>query len=223
VEAPWLQLPAASALAAAIKQRGTTMTVNSALRTLPQQYMLYDWYQSNRCGIGLAAYPGSSNHESGLAVDIDDHSGWLSAMSAHGFQWYGSADPVHFDFVGSGTVALSGLDVEAFQRLWNRNHTTDTIAVDGSYGPETEKRLAKSPIGGFPIGAECNEAGAPPPPHDAGVDAAPVVVDAGAPDAAHAPPPPPAPATSDGCSTAPTRPTGFGWLALLLFVIARRR
>lgn len=174
---PYLQTPAANALSKAVAARGTTMTMNSALRTLPQQYLLYEWYLQGKCGIGLAASPGNSNHESGLAVDIDDESGWNSYMSAHGWKWFGSADPVHFDYVAGG-IDLRGPSVLAFQKLWNENNPNDKIAEDGSYGPDTEKRLTQSPIGGFPKGATCSQnppdAG-PPPPKDAGTtaDAAP--------------------------------------------------
>jgi hypothetical protein len=45
------------------------------------------------------------------------------------------------------------MDVHAFQRLWNRNHPSDTIAEDGAYGPMTAARIARSPSGGFAIGA----------------------------------------------------------------------
>jgi hypothetical protein len=154
---PYLQTPAANALVLAQKARGTTMSINSGLRTLPQQYLLYRWYQTGRCGIGLAARPGRSNHESGIAVDINDNTGWRSAMEGKSFRWLGSSDPVHFDFIGGGTVSMQGLSVQAFQRLWNRNNPNDKIAEDGQYGPATEARLAKAPVGGFPKGAQCNQ------------------------------------------------------------------
>ena len=63
---------------------------------------------------------------------------------------------MHFDYVAGG-VSLPGLSVEAFQRLWNRNHPEDLIDEDGVYGPQTEARLRMSPAEGFPIGAICNE------------------------------------------------------------------
>lgn len=153
---PYLQTKAAQSLIAAQKARGTTMSINSALRTLPQQYLLYRWYQTGRCGIALAASPGTSNHEGGIAVDINDNAGWRSAMQGKSYRWLGAKDPVHYDFIGGGTVNLKGLSVTAFQRLWNRNHPNDTIAVDGSYGPATAARLAQSPIGGFAKGADCS-------------------------------------------------------------------
>jgi MYXO-CTERM domain-containing protein len=161
---PYLQTPAANALVAAQKARGVTLSINSGLRTLPQQYLLYRWYQTGRCGIGLAAKPGTSNHESAVAVDIDDNAGWRTTMQGKGFRWLGSSDPVHFDYTGGGTVDLRGLSVKAFQRLWNRNNPTDLIAEDGVYGPATESRLAKSPVGGFAKGASCNNPAPPPSP-----------------------------------------------------------
>lgn len=226
---PFLQTPAKKALAAAIAARNTTMTINSAFRTVAQQYLLYAWYKSGRCGIGLAATPGTSNHEQGLAVDIEDNGGWNSSMSKQGFKWLGTADPVHFDYVGGGAVNWSGLDVEAFQRLWNRNHPSDTIAVDGSYGPETEKRLVKSPIGGFPIGAVCNnqpDAGDPPPDPkpDAGTPPTlPPVMTGDKPNA----PDGPEPESHDaprGCSASPSSPSlAGGALFALIFVFVRVR
>ncbi len=160
---PWLQTPAREALVAAQKQRGVTMTINSALRTLPQQLLLYRWYKAKRCGISLAATPGNSNHESALAVDIQDNAAWREAMAAHDFVWLGASDPVHFDYKGEGRVDIGGLSVLAFQRLWNRNHPEDRIEEDSDYGPATEERLTKAPVGGFPKGAECapstNDAG----------------------------------------------------------------
>lgn len=163
---PFLQTNAASALVAAQKARGVTMSINSGLRTLPQQFLLYRWYQTGRCGIGLAARPGTSNHESAVAIDINDNAGWRTALQGKNFRWLGASDPVHYDFIGGGTVDLRGLSVRAFQRLWNRNNPTDKIAEDGSYGPATEQRLSKSPVGGFTKGADCSK----PMNADAGPD-----------------------------------------------------
>jgi len=199
---PYLQTAAVDALLVAQKARGTTMSINSALRTLPQQYLLYAWYKAGRCGISLAATPGTSNHEGALAVDLEDADGWRPAMTAAGFHWLGASDPVHFDYVGPGSIDLGGLSVTAFQRLWNRNHPEDPIAEDGAYGPATADRVARSPVGGFMLGAEgCEmDAGAPmtpaPPPPA-------MPVDAGAPAA-------PAPAADDegGCTVSPSSRDG---------------
>ncbi|AKU99255.1 N-acetylmuramoyl-L-alanine amidase [Labilithrix luteola] len=193
---PYLQTPAAKAIEKAQQQRGTTMTINSALRTLPQQYLLYQWYKAGRCGISLAAAPGKSNHESGLAVDVDDSSGWRPAMEANEMKWLGASDPVHFDYIGDGKVELTGLSVLAFQKLWNVNHPDDRIDEDSLYGADTEKRIALSPVGGFPKGPDCAQpdASAPSPPAP--------VPDAGEPPPKTTEAAPVAPASEDGCSVA---------------------
>jgi D-alanyl-D-alanine carboxypeptidase len=152
---PYLQTSAANALVAAKSTRTATLSVNSALRTLPQQYLLYRWYRTGRCNIGLAATPGTSNHEAALAVDIEDSAAWRTALRGKQFRWLGASDDVHYDYIGAGSVDIRGLSVKAFQRLWNRNHPEDKIAEDGAYGDTTETRLAKSPIGGFAKGALC--------------------------------------------------------------------
>lgn len=239
---PFLQTPAANALLAAQKARGQTLSVNSGLRTLPQQYLLYRWYQTGRCNIPLAARPGTSNHESAVAVDIKDDAAWRNAMQSNGFRWLGANDRVHFDYVGGGAVDMRGLSVRAFQRLWNRNNPTDKIAEDGSYGEATELRLAKSPVGGFPIGARCDKPSpgpSSPPSQEPPVTPAPSGADVPAvPDATE---PGPEEARSpgggglrplnvedSGCSASPASGSreGFGGVLVLLGValgLRRRR
>ena len=156
VEFRYLQLAARDALVASIDSNpGTALTINSMLRTVPEQYVLYNWYLNGQCGISLAAKPGASNHETGLAIDINQYSTWKPTLLAHGFTWQGSADPVHFDYTGAGAVTYKGNDIRAFQQLWNKNNPGDLLTEDGIYGPQTGARLAKSPADGFPIGAMC--------------------------------------------------------------------
>lgn len=178
---PWLQTAAADALRVVAAKRDATMTINSSYRTVAQQLMLYSWYRDGqRCGIALAAKPGSSNHESALAVDVDENDAWRATFQANDFTWLGSSDPVHFDYAADGdTVDLRALSVAAFQRLWNRNHPEDPIEEDGDYGSATEARILRSPVAGFASGAPCIEApradAGVPAPRDAGV----VATDAG--------------------------------------------
>jgi hypothetical protein len=175
---PYLQAPAVEGLRRVVEARGGEFPISSALRTLPQQYLLYRWWQAGQCGIQVAAQPGRSPHERGLAVDTPGWQAWRPSLEGGGFDWYGDGDRVHFDWRGGGeTVDLSGLSVLAFQRLWNRNHPDDRIAEDGDYGPQTESKLRVSPAEGFAVGG-CV---APPPGPDAGppdVDAASVERDA---------------------------------------------
>ncbi len=236
----YLQTPAANALFAARKARGVDLHVISGLRTLPQQYVLYQWYLAKRCGIPLAAPPGESNHQSGLAIDIESNAAWRTTMQSKGFVWLGSSDPAHFTFSGAGTVDLRTLSVLAFQRLWNRNNANDLLAEDGIYGPATEARIAKSPLGGFKIGALCNAPKAPPTgdaaaPNDAGSDATSATPEApGTPgqdseeEASEAMGPSRAPAATEGCAVA-SAPAGAGKtigpaaLALVCAVLRARR
>jgi hypothetical protein len=148
-------------LAVASAQGGLELT--SGYRTVVQQYLLYRWWQVGSCGITAAATPGTSNHETGRAVDVGNYGSYVSLMAAHGWSHDVAGDPVHFDHLGSPDQR--GADVLAFQRLWNRNNPSDPIAEDGAYGPQTGARIAMAPAGGFAIGA-CPTAPPPPPPPD---------------------------------------------------------
>lgn len=152
----FLQKPARDALVSALDAKpNTTMTLNSALRTPAQQYLLSQWGDDGVCGVELAAPPGSSNHEGGLALDIDQFSTWRSALETRGFVWFGPSDDVHYDYVGSGATDTRFLGVQAFQRLWNRNNPNDLVSEDGDFGGATADRMGKAPAGGFKIGAVC--------------------------------------------------------------------
>ena len=121
---------------------GSAIEINSAFRTLAQQYVLY---HSGACG--TAAKPSRSNHESGKAVDVanfDEASGWLERAGCAHHAYPG--DPYHFDCPGND---FRGDSVLTFQKLWNANHPEDRIAEDGSYGSQTDRRLGRSPAKGF--------------------------------------------------------------------------
>lgn len=57
-------------MAAAALAAGITLRVNSAFRSMAEQTRLYALYLA---GGNLAAKPGYSNHQSGIAVDIDSY------------------------------------------------------------------------------------------------------------------------------------------------------
>lgn len=135
---------------ALIKYPSLNLEINSAFRLCTQQTLLYKWYQNKLCGISLAASPGRSAHESGLAVDLSNYDQWISKLTYFGFQWQGSDDPVHFTYVGSGAQSLSYYNVLAFQKLWNCNNPNDRISEDGAFGPSTEEKILASPANGFP-------------------------------------------------------------------------
>jgi peptidoglycan hydrolase-like protein with peptidoglycan-binding domain len=146
----FLQPKAKAALAKAIARRGVTLAINSCLRTVVQQHILFSWQGSN-C-VSIAATPGRSNHEDGFAIDTPEFSAWRQDLEAEGWDWFGPGDEVHFTYMGGGVRDdIGNLGVRAFQILWNRHNPQDLIDDDGSYGPETSARLNRSPADGFPV------------------------------------------------------------------------
>jgi hypothetical protein len=153
---PYLDQEAVDDLYAAAIAGGRPLRVNSAFRSVVQQYLLRAWFEQGRCGITAAALPGQSNHESGRALDIDNWSEWIGDLADHGWDHTVPGDDVHFDHLSSPDIR--GADVLAFQRLWNRNHPGDVIDEDGEYGPMTASKIASAPAEGFAIGATCVDA-----------------------------------------------------------------
>jgi len=127
--------------------------VNSAFRTVAQQYLVWRWNDMGRCGIAAAAAPGRSNHEGGRALDVANYSSLISTMANKGWAHNVPGDPVHFEYLAAADIR--GKDVLAFQRLHNRNNPTDKISEDGAYGPQTEARLKAAPATGYALGASC--------------------------------------------------------------------
>jgi hypothetical protein len=152
---PYLTTDAAADLEAVAANN--SLDVTSALRTLAQQYLLYEWFEQGNCGITAAATVGNSNHEGGRAVDLSNYDERISAMANYGWEHDVPGDPVHFDHTAS--VDDRSQDTRAFQELWNANNPSDQIGVDGEYGPQTEARLKAAPATGFPIGASCVDTG----------------------------------------------------------------
>lgn len=147
---PYLQAPAVKALEKVVAMRsGHRIRINSAYRTLAQQALLFAQYQQRRCGVVAAARPGQSNHNSGLALDVDEASAWRPTFERCGFDWIGSFDPMHFDFVGAGTKDLRWVSIKAFQQLWNLNHPKQRISEDGKWGEQTFTVLMRTTISGF--------------------------------------------------------------------------
>ena len=145
---PWLQPEAYSDLLQAVEERGKTLQINSALRTPMQQHLIHQQWRQGECGISAAAQPPWSNHNSGLAIDIEDAQGWLPYLERHGWRWLGSHDPMHFDYTRSGK-SLGDEQVRAFQRLWNRHRPLEPLVVDGIWGPATEAAVNRAPAAGF--------------------------------------------------------------------------
>ena len=155
---PYLELEARDHLLKAVDAHPKAkMTINSALRTVAQQYLVWRWSATKRCGVPLATPPGESNHEVGFALDIAEAASWRPALEAQDFKWLGASDRVHFDYKTSSSAGRSATDVLAFQKLWNKNHAADKIAEDGRYSPATEQRLKQAPADGFALGPSCGK------------------------------------------------------------------
>jgi uncharacterized protein (TIGR03382 family) len=139
-------------LAAADRGR---IQINSAFRTLAEQYVLYR-------GCSVAATPGRSNHETGRAIDVNNYGTVGGILTSEGFTHpLPDSDPVHYEAPGDD---LRSLSVRAFQRLWNANNPGDRIAEDGVMGPMTMSRLERAPAEGFATGVVCDATPPPPPP-----------------------------------------------------------
>ncbi len=145
---PYLQTAAYKALIKAVEDRGVKLHINSCLRTPMQQYMLRLQFERSLCGIRAAAPPPQSNHNSALAIDIQEAPSWRPFLEKQNWMWIGSFDPMHFDYKGGGED-LGPLQVRAFQELWNEFNPTDPIKVDGQWGPTTASKVSKSPAQGF--------------------------------------------------------------------------
>lgn len=145
---PYIQTKAYKALVKAVEERGIPLHINSCLRTPMQQHMLRRQFEMNICGIMAAAPPPLSNHNSALAIDIQDSVGWRPFLQKHQWKWIGSFDPMHYDFQGGGEN-LGSLQVKVFQQLWNEFNPNDKIKDDGLWGINTAARVDISPAQGF--------------------------------------------------------------------------
>lgn len=87
----------------AAKKDGINLTLISAWRDSAKQKMLYQAYLEGRGN--LAAPPGSSNHERGIAIDLRNGIPWAQ-KNCNRFGWsntgmtFSQKEPWHFDYVG---------------------------------------------------------------------------------------------------------------------------
>ncbi|MBE9070811.1 peptidoglycan-binding protein [Leptolyngbya cf. ectocarpi LEGE 11479] len=145
---PYLQTQAYKALVRAVEDRRIKLHINSCLRTPMQQYMLRRQFEIGICGIQAAAPPPLSNHNSALAIDIQDTVGWRPFLERQSWIWIGAFDEMHYDFKGGGED-LGRLQVRVFQELWNEFNPQERIEVDGDWGSITAAKVLKSPAQGF--------------------------------------------------------------------------
>jgi hypothetical protein len=104
-------------LMAAAEVYGKPLTINSGFRSYEKQKAEYDKsVAAGTPGVGpggmLVAKPGSSNHERGMAVDIQEYRDpkAVEALKSQGLvQRYGNADRVHFEIAGSKPESVPGI------------------------------------------------------------------------------------------------------------------
>jgi hypothetical protein len=135
-------------LRAAAADGDRQMVVRWAYRDvgLQQLFWLQDAYQ----GCAVAARPGSSNHQNGLAVDLNDWQYWEPIMRRHGWENNLANDRVHFDYQRVEDIGLGSFSLYAFQELWNLNHPEAPLPTGGALDAETDAALAGAPIEGLP-------------------------------------------------------------------------
>ncbi len=98
-------------MAAAARQAGIVLKVNSGFRTDHEQRELYDLYRRGRGA--LASKPGNSNHQSGHALDLDTHlpqvRRWLSRYAFRfGFRRTVASERWHYEYWDVAEQDLAG-------------------------------------------------------------------------------------------------------------------
>lgn len=86
-----------------IQESGGRVTVSSGFRTRAQQQHLWDEYRAGRGN--LAARPGTSRHESGLAVDLGGDAALRAQLAAkYGLENTVPGEPWHFELGGENAL-----------------------------------------------------------------------------------------------------------------------
>jgi hypothetical protein len=122
-------------LMAASEVYGKPLTVNSGYRSSADQQRLYDEsVRAGRPGKGPngmpIAKPGSSSHEKGMAVDIQEYKDpkAVAALRSQGLIQTVSGDPVHFEVPGPKTEAASGSSAASGTAVQSSAPTTTAMS-----------------------------------------------------------------------------------------------
>ena len=86
IQGKWVEKNTACAFLRMEAAYGSPLQLNSGFRTMSEQTYLWNCYQTKRCNNGnLAARPGYSNHQNGIALDISSRDYAYLAANAHRF------------------------------------------------------------------------------------------------------------------------------------------
>lgn len=148
---------AVDALVDAAADGDRQMVVRWAYRDVALQHLF--WLQDQFRGCAVAAPAGLSNHQNGLAVDLNDWQYWEPIMRAFGWANDLPNDRVHFDYQAPD-VGLGALSLYAFQVLWNQNNPEAELALTAELDGPTYDALSEAPVEGFD--RDLCEGGPPP-------------------------------------------------------------
>ena len=104
------------ALVADARGDGIAIGLNSGFRSYPEQKQLYDGYKRGLPGYNLAAKPGHSNHQNGVAFDFDVGGGgsnatylWLQKHATkHGFVRTVKSEAWHWEYLPDKAARARG-------------------------------------------------------------------------------------------------------------------
>lgn len=118
---------------------GFTLKINSAFRDYPMQQYLWECYQSKKCNGGhTAAKAGSSNHQSGIALDLEMGMGVGTSTNADVSKW----TAVYKWMVEN--ARLYGFMRTVENEAWHWEYRPDQAAKDGTFGGFSALSAAKT-------------------------------------------------------------------------------
>jgi LAS superfamily LD-carboxypeptidase LdcB len=91
-------------MANAARNHGVNIVINSGFRTMDKQRELYHLHQC--CGAPLAAYPGFSNHQSGIALDLGREANLWLTQNASSFGFYRTVPSEDWHWEWNGTTHI---------------------------------------------------------------------------------------------------------------------
>jgi hypothetical protein len=84
----------------AAHEAGVYLAINSGFRTMSEQQYFYNCYKTGSCNNGnLAAKPGYSNHQSGIALDLTTSSWLANNASKYGFIRTVPSEAWHYEYI----------------------------------------------------------------------------------------------------------------------------